>query len=126
MEDSIKKAILDIMLKRLTESNTTANFAIYATPYAFKKKEKEKEKVTESRYRDYKNDTSRSQQYKLNKSIIKINKALEELVVVLDNNLRLKEECGLKGAMWKLSPARIDKISKKLIYISNKIKELGQ
>ena len=124
MDDNLKHTILDTLLKQLTEANTTANFAVYATPYAFKKKKKEK--VTESRYRDYKNDSSKSQQYKLNKSIIKINRDLEELVVILDNNLRLKEECGLKGSMWKLSPNRIDKISKKLVYISNKIKELGQ
>lgn len=136
----------------LEEMNTTASAGgEYQTPYAFGKKEDEKDnaevvgykKVRESiykkmmrdiygvneavSYRDYKKDPKTSPQQKVNHGIAEVNKMLAEMERIVSNNLRLKQEMGVDSShFWKSTGNRFAKINERMTRISNRLRELSK
>lgn len=135
VSDQEKCDVLELFLQQLKEANVTANVDGYNTPHAFgndKKQEILKKslgyptKIAESlSYRNFKKDETKTPRTKINRSIVEIGRRLDDIKKILDNNIKLQEESGVEDIMWKLSPERVNKIMKKLVYIGNRIKDLG-
>jgi hypothetical protein len=144
---------LDDIANQLDEENVTANVAGYQSPNIFSKKpprdsdiKKKKSNLKKSvgkevgksykntipyrrslseiNYYDYKNDDSKTNREKLNKSFIEIDKNLEDVKKIIDNNLKLKKDFQLDGQFWEKSSKKFHDINSKIVYIKNKIQEL--
>ena len=135
----------------LEEANVTGNLdggeGPPKTPYAFGKKEDEKDnaeqfgykkvkqesmfmkmskQLHEVSYRDYKKDPTSTPQQKVNRGIMEVNKMLGEMEKIVHNNLRLKTEMGVQSNhFWKATGKRFSKINERMIRIANKLKELS-
>jgi hypothetical protein len=115
------------------------------TPYAFGKQDDEDiekggyKKVKESTfikmsrlmnevsYRDFKKDPTSTPQQKVNRGIMEVNKMLEQMEKIVNNNLRLKTEMGVQSNhFWKATGKRFSKINERMIRIANRLKELSQ
>lgn len=78
-------------------------------------------------YRKFKQDPTRSPQQKVNKGIAEVSKMLREMEKIVTNNLKLKNEMGVKSDhFWKSTGNRFAKINERMTRISNKLKELSQ
>lgn len=78
-------------------------------------------------YREFKQDPTCSPQQKVNKGIAEVNKMLREMEKIVTNNLKLKNEMGVKSDhFWKSTGSRFTKINERMTRISNKLKELSQ
>ena len=78
-------------------------------------------------YREFKQDPTCSPQQKVNKGIAEVNKMLREMEKIVTNNLKLKNEMGVKSDhFWKSTGNRFAKINERMTRISNKLKELSQ
>ena len=136
----------------LEEANVTANLdggeGPPRTPYAFGKKEDEKDNaeqfgykkvkqesmfmkmsklMNETSYRDFKKDPTSTPQQKVNRGIMEVNKMLGQMEKIVNNNLRLKTEMGVQSNhFWKATGKRFSKINERMIRIANRLKELSQ
>jgi len=78
-------------------------------------------------YREYKRDESASPSQKVNKSIHEVNRMLAEIEKIIQNNLRLKTETGVRSNdFWKSTSSRFAKINERMVRISNRLKELSK
>ena len=78
-------------------------------------------------YREFKQDPTCSPQQKVNKGIAEVSKMLREMEKIVTNNLKLKNEMGVKSDhFWKSTGNRFAKINERMTRISNKLKELSQ
>jgi hypothetical protein len=150
--DDIEEELSNIS-QQLEEENVTANVAGYQTPNAFMKKPARKsdetkknsnlknsvgkqvkksykntipykKSLSEITYYDYKNDDSNTNKEKLNKCFIDIDKNLEDVKKIIDNNLKLKKDFQLDGQFWQNSSKKFYSINSKIVYIQNKLQEL--
>ena len=158
-KEPMKKAAKD-KEEDLDEGNVTSNLdggeGPPKTPYAFGKKEDEKdnaeklgmkkiattdrhfesaykkmmatmEGLNEISYRDFKKDPTSTPQQKVNRGIMEVNKMLAEMEKIVHNNLRLKTEMGVQSNhFWQTTGKRFLKINERMIRIANKLKELSQ
>jgi len=83
--------------------------------------------MNESSYREYKQDPTSTPQQKVNRGIAEVNKMLGLMEKIVNNNLRLKTEMGVKSNhFWKSTGNRFAKINERMIRIANRLKELSQ
>jgi len=156
-KEPMKKAAKE---KDLDEANVTANLdggeGPPKTPYAFGKKEDEKDNaevfdykktsssekhfesaykqmmktmqgLNETSYRDYKKDPTSTPQQKVNRGIMEVNRMLAEMEKIVNNNLRLKTEMGVQsGHFWKATGSRFSKINERMLRVAHRLKELSQ
>lgn len=130
----------------LDEANVTGNLdggeGPPKTPYAFGKKEDEKDnaevlgykKVKESTfirmskmmneisYSEYRRDESMSSKKKVNKAIQEVNSKLHKIERIINQNLKLKNEDGVDSTKyWKSTRNNLKKISHKMMRISERL-----
>lgn len=139
----------------IEEMSTTAGApGDIKTPYAFGKKEDEKDnaevvgykKVQKSAYKrmmrdvygidsideavaysDFKKDPKSTPQQKVNRGIAEVNRMLAEMEKIVNNNLRLKQEMGVDSShFWKTTGNRFAKINERMTRISNRLRELSK
>lgn len=140
--------LLDELDKEVEEASVSAGAGPYNTKYAFsgkkKKDKKEYEKVagyTESKevslfkkimlgegsYREYKKDETISNKKKVNLAIKEVSRMMFEIEKIVNQNIKLKTETGIdSNKYWKSTHSRLNKISERMIKVSNKIKNLRQ
>jgi len=83
--------------------------------------------MNESSYREYKQDPTSTPQQKVNRGIAEVNKMLGLMEKIVNNNLRLKTEMGVKSNhFWKSTGNRFAKINERMTRIANRLKELSQ
>jgi len=150
--DSIEEDLSKIS-QQLEEENVTGNVEGYQSPNIFMKKPPRKsdeakknsnlknsvgkeikksykntipyrKSLSEITYYDYKNDDSSTNKEKLNKCFIDIDKSLEDVKKIIDNNIKLKKDFQLDGQFWQNSSKKFYSINSKLVYIQNKLQEL--
>lgn len=150
--DDIEEELANIS-HQLEEENVTANIDGFLTPKAFSKKPARRSDIakknsnlknsvgkevsksykntipyrkslSEVTYSEYKNDDSKTHKEKLNKCFIDIDKNLEDVKKIIDNNLKLKKDFQLDGQFWQNSSKKFYSINSKIVYIQNKIQEL--
>lgn len=146
--------------EELDEANVTGNLdggeGPPKTPYAFGKKEDEKdnaevfdykkttntqqhfesaykkmmstmEGLNEVSYRDFKKDPTSTPQQKVNRGIMEVNRMLAKMEKIVNNNLRLKTEMGVQsGHFWKATGNRFAKINERMLRVAHRLKELSQ
>ena len=146
---------LGLLRDEMMEMSTTAAVpGDIKTPYAFGKKEDEKDnaevvgykKVQESAYKrmmrdvygidsideavtysDFKKDPKSTPQQKVNRGIAEVNRMLAEMEKIVNNNLRLKQEMGVDSShFWKTTGNRFAKINERMTRISNRLRELSK
>lgn len=124
-------------------ANTTDNIAGYLTPYAFgklsnksleksgykvaKRKKKKTNEVTlkEASYNEYKKDPSLKPHQKVSLSIKTIDRKAIEILRILNQNVKLKNELGIEyDELWKSSKDRAVKLLKRLELVTDKLKDL--
>ena len=82
------------------------NSAAYATPYAFKKKRKDR--MDEVSYRDFKRNTESSPRQKIAKGISQVGKMIKEIEKIINHNFRLKTELDMNsGTFLKSTNKRV-------------------
>jgi hypothetical protein len=157
-KEPMKKAADD--KEDLEEMSVTGNLdggeGPVKTPYAFGKKEDEKESaekvgmkktaasqrhfesaykkmmttmegLNEVSYRDFKKDPTSTPQQKVNRGIMEVNRMLAEMEKIVNNNLRLKTEMGVQSShFWKATGKRFSKINERMLRVANRLKELSQ
>ena len=158
--DAYLKNRRDVRSKEIEEANATGNLdggeGPPKTPYAFGKKEDEKDNaevfdykktkdsnkhfvkqestfmkmsklMNETSYREYKKDPTSTPQQKVNRGIMEVNKMLGQMEKIVSNNLRLKTEMGVQSNhFWKATGKRFAKINERMTRIANRLKELSQ
>ena len=83
--------------------------------------------LNETSYREYKQDPTSTPQQKVNRGIAEVNRMLGLMERIVNNNLRLKTEMGVKSNhFWKSTGNRFAKINERMIRIANRLKELSQ
>ena len=100
------------------------NSAAYATPYAFKKKRKDR--MDEVSYRDFKRNTESSPRQKIAKGISQVGKMIKEIEKIINHNFRLKTELDMNsGTFMKSTNKRIHELGARLKQIENKLREFS-
>lgn len=100
------------------------NSAAYATPYAFKKKRKDR--VDEVSYRDFKRNTESSPRQKIAKGISQVGRMIKEIEKIINHNFRLKTELDMNsGTFLKSTNKRIHELGARLKQIENKLREFS-
>tara|TARA_B100001093_G_scaffold488970_1_gene526699 strand:+ start:14830 stop:15303 length:474 start_codon:yes stop_codon:yes gene_type:complete len=121
----------------IEEMSVTGAGEVYNTPKAFKKSDDEDEVnestfkkmaklsfINEARYTDYKRDESMSSKRKVNKAVFEINSKLHKIEQIINQNIKLKTEDGVdSNAYWKSTRSNLNKISEKMMRISEKIRK---
>lgn len=121
----------------IEEMSVTGAGEVYNTPKAFKKSDDEDEVnestfkkmaklsfINEARYSDYKRDESMSSKRKVNKAVFEINSKLHKIEQIINQNIKLKTEDGVdSNAYWKSTRSNLNKISEKMMRISEKIRK---
>ena len=80
--------------------------------------------INEARYTDYKRDESMSSKRKVNKAVFEINSKLHKIEQIINQNIKLKTEDGVdSNAYWKSTRSNLNKISEKMMRISEKIRK---
>ena len=96
----------------------------YATPYAFKKKRKDR--MDEVSYRDFKRNTESSPRQKIAKGISLVGKMIKEIEKIVNHNFRLKTELDMNsGTFLKSTNKRIHELGARLKRIENKLREFS-
>ena len=96
----------------------------YATPYAFKKKRKNR--MDEVSYRDFKRNTESSPRQKIAKGISQVGKMIKEIEKIVNHNFRLKTELDMNsGTFLKSTNKRIHELGARLKRIENKLREFS-
>ena len=100
------------------------NSAAYATPYAFKKKRKDR--MDEVSYRDFKRNTESSPRQKIAKGISQVGKMIKEIEKIVNHNFRLKTELDMNsGTFLKSTNKRVHELGARLKRIENKLREFS-
>ena len=100
------------------------NSAAYATPYAFKKKRKDR--MDEVSYRDFKRNTESSPRQKIAKGISQVGKMIKEIEKIINHNFRLKTELDMNsGTFLKSTNKRVHELGARLKRIENKLREFS-
>lgn len=96
----------------------------YATPYAFKKKRKDR--MDEVSYRDFKRNTESSPRQKIAKGISQVGRMIKEIEKIINHNFRLKTELDMNsGTFMKSTNKRIHELGAKLKRLENKLREFS-
>ena len=96
----------------------------YATPYAFKKKRKDR--MDEVSYRDFKRNTESSPRQKIAKGISQVGKMIKEIEKIINHNFRLKTELDMNsGTFMKSTNRRIHELGAQLKRLENKLREFS-
>ena len=96
----------------------------YATPYAFKKKRKNR--MDEVSYRDFKRNTESSPRQKIAKGISQVGKMIKEIEKIINHNFRLKTELDMNsGTFLKSTYKRVHELGARLKRIENKLREFS-
>ena len=96
----------------------------YATPFAFKKKRKDR--MDEVSYRDFKRNTESSPRQKIAKGISQVGKMIKEIEKIINHNFRLKTELDMNsGTFLKSTNKRIHELGARLKRIENKLREFS-
>ena len=118
--------------EEIDEMNTTGtgasfkagNSAAYATPYAFKKKRKDR--MDEVSYSDFKRNTESSPRQKIAKGISQVGKMIKEIEKIINHNFRLKTELDMNsGTFMKSTNKRIHELGAQLKRLENKLREFS-
>jgi hypothetical protein len=81
--------------------------------------------ISENKYYEYRNDSTRTPHKKLADAISEINKQISEIQKVVKRNRRLKTEYGIDSSkMWKRANAGLVKLEAKLIELAQQIREI--
>ena len=100
------------------------NSAAYATPYAFKKKRKDR--MDEVSYRDFKRNTESSPRQKIARGISQVGRMIKEIEKIINHNFRLKTELDMNsGTFLKSTNKRIHELGARLKQIENKLREFS-
>ena len=100
------------------------NSAAYATPYAFKKKRKNR--MDEVSYRDFKRNTESSPRQKIAKGISQVGRMIKEIEKIVNHNFRLKTELDMNsGTFMKSTNKRIHELGAQLKRLENKLREFS-
>ena len=100
------------------------NSAAYATPYAFKKKRKNR--MDEVSYSDFKRNTESSPRQKIAKGISQVGKMIKEIEKIVNHNFRLKTELDMNsGTFMKSTNRRIHELGAQLKRLENKLREFS-
>ena len=87
----------------------------------------ETDHLNETSYREYKKDPSSTPIQKVNRGINEVNKMLGTMEKIVNNNIRLKTEMGVKSDhFWKSTGRRFAKINERMTRIANRLKDLSQ
>ena len=87
----------------------------------------ETDQLNETSYREYKKDPTSTPIQKVNRGINEVNKMLGQMEKIVNNNIRLKTEMGVKSDhFWKSTGRRFAKINERMVRIANRLKELSQ
>jgi len=137
-EDALKKVREE---KELEEISVTGGGEVYSTPYAFSKKEKKKMKypgVAEAMDRKYEKLIEGYKQFSLgngksspnqtvNRSIREVAKQLKSIEETIRHTSRLKTESGISNSGFTAGTKNaLNKISERLIKISERVRSLGE
>ena len=96
----------------------------YATPYAFKKKRKNR--MDEVSYSDFKRNTESSPRQKIAKGISQVGKMIKEIEKIINHNFRLKTELDMNsGTFLKSTNKRVHELGARLKRIENKLREFS-
>ena len=96
----------------------------YATPYAFKKKRKNR--MDEVSYSDFKRNTESSPRQKIAKGISQVGKMIKEIEKIVNHNFRLKTELDMNsGTFMKSTNRRIHELGAQLKRLENKLREFS-
>ena len=96
----------------------------YATPYAFKKKRKDR--MDEVSYRDFKRNTESTPRQKIAKGISQVGRMIKEIEKIVNHNFRLKTELDMNsGTFMKSTNKRIHELGARLKQIENKLREFS-
>jgi len=139
---------LEELNQDVEEASLSSGAGPYNTPYAFSgKKKKSKKQYTQSTgwnegkdlslfkkimlgeatYKDYKKDETISNKKKVNLAIKEVSKMMFEIEKIINQNIKLKTETGINSdKYWKTTHSRLNKISERMLKVSNKIKNLRQ
>ena len=100
------------------------NSAAYATPYAFKKKRKDR--MDEVSYRDFKRNTESSPRQKIARGIRQVNRMIREIEKIVSHNFRLKTELDMNsGTFLKSTNKQIHELGARLKQLENKLREFS-
>ena len=116
-------------IDELSTTGTGASFQAgsgeaYATPYAFKKKRKDR--MDEVSYRAFKRNTESSPRQKIAKGISQVGKMIKEIEKIVNHNFRLKTELDMNsGTFMKSTNKRIHELGARLKQIENKLREFS-
>ena len=121
----VKEEEMDEMSTTGTGASFQAgNSAAYATPYAFKKKRKDR--MDEVSYRDFKRNTESSPRQKIAKGISQVGRMIKEIEKIVNHNFRLKTELDMNsGTFLKSTNKRIHELGARLKQIENKLREFS-
>jgi|ETNvirnome_6_100_1030635.scaffolds.fasta_scaffold30845_3 anion-transporting ArsA/GET3 family ATPase len=82
--------------------------------------------LKEVTYKEYKSDPEFTSKQKVNRAISEVAKKLYEIEKIVNRNIKLKTESGVKSNQyWKSSRTKLYKISERMIRISNNLKRLS-
>ena len=96
----------------------------YATPYAFKKKRKDR--MDEVSYRDFKRNTESTPRQKIAKGISQVGRMIKEIEKIVNHNFRLKTELDMNsGTFMKSTNKRIHELGAQLKRLENKLREFS-
>lgn len=124
--------VIKIFADKMNEASTTGTGAsfqagsgeAYATPYAFKKKRKDR--MDEVSYRDFKRNTESSPRQKIAKGISQVGRMIKEIEKIVNHNFRLKTELDMNsGTFMKSTNKRIHELGAQLKRLENKLREFS-
>ena len=122
--------VIKIFADRMNEMSTTGTGASfqagsgegYATPYAFKKKRKNR--MDEVSYRDFKRNTESSPRQKVARGIRQVNRMIKEIEKIVAHNFRFKTELDMNsGTFLKSTNKQIHELGARLKQLENKLRE---
>ena len=96
----------------------------YATPYAFKKKRKNR--MDEVSYSDFKRNTESSPRQKIARGISQVSKMIKEIEKIVSHNFKLKTELDMNsGTFLKSTNKKIHELGARLKQLENKLREFS-
>ena len=119
----------DMRVDEMSTTGTGASFQAgsgegYATPYAFKKKRKNR--MDEVSYRDFKRNTESSPRQKVARGIRQVNRMIKEIEKIVAHNFRLKTELDMNsGTFLKSTNKQIHELGARLKQLENKLREFS-
>ena len=121
--------VIEEVIDEASTTGTGASFQAgsgeaYATPYAFKKKRKDR--MDEVSYRDFKRNTESSPRQKIAKGISQVGRMIKEIEKIINHNFRLKTELDMNsGTFMRSTNKRIHELGAQLKRLENKLREFS-